>query len=212
MVLSGLFVIVPASAAIDVEMDRRAPAGYSIRSTNSSESRADAASDREEIFDLLDLYALAMDTQHWDLFDRIFMPDAIIDYGEHMRWDSLESFKKAFAEMHEPLDSSTHIMGNQQVRIRGSEAHAFTYGQFRLIRALKGKDGNSWDATGWYDDRLVRTDRGWRIASRRYRLAWWGGNPLVLGLTAEEASSLKTYSIRNEAEDNNIIYLRKISE
>ena len=30
--------------------------------------------DREDIIELINLYGLAMDTQRWDLFDRIFTP------------------------------------------------------------------------------------------------------------------------------------------
>ena len=42
--------------------------------------------DREDIIALINLYGLAMDTQRWDLFDRIFTADSDLDYGATSRW------------------------------------------------------------------------------------------------------------------------------
>ena len=39
-------------------------------------------SDRFEINDLLVRYCSALDERHFDLFDDIFTPDAVIDYTE----------------------------------------------------------------------------------------------------------------------------------
>ena len=37
--------------------------------------------DRDAILETISLYALAVDTQRWDLFDRVFTPDADVDFG-----------------------------------------------------------------------------------------------------------------------------------
>jgi hypothetical protein len=66
------------------------------------------------------------------------------------------------------------------------------------------------ESTGWYDDRLVRTDQGWRIAQRVCRMVWWGGNPRVLetveGVKVEHALN----SLRSEARAGRLEYLHAI--
>ncbi|MET1753941.1 nuclear transport factor 2 family protein [Novosphingobium sp. RD2P27] len=37
--------------------------------------------ERDDIIELINLYALAMDTWRWDLFDRSFAPEIGADYG-----------------------------------------------------------------------------------------------------------------------------------
>ena len=40
-------------------------------------------------------------------------------------------------------------------------------------------DNPLWDGTGWYDDALVRTPGGRRIARRGCAITCWTGNPTV---------------------------------
>lgn len=134
--------------------------------------------DRNEIIGLINLYGFAVDTQCWDLFDRIFTPDVTADFSASAQWRDLASFKRDFAVFHDPFDSTQHAMLNHLVHREGDAAHAFTYGNWRLIR--KTVDGDPrWDGTGWYDDELVRTGAGWRIKKRVCRVMGWSGNPFV---------------------------------
>ena len=55
-------------------------------------------SDREEIIQLINLYGFAMDTQRWDLFDRIFTEDCDADYGPTSHWTDRARFKDALKE------------------------------------------------------------------------------------------------------------------
>jgi hypothetical protein len=134
--------------------------------------------DAASIIRTLNLYALAMDTQRWDLFDQIFTPDVDADYADPAHWRDLASFKRDFAAYHAPFDSTQHVMMNHLVEVAGDTAHAFVYGTWLLIR--RGVEGGDfWQGTGWYDDVLVRTGDGWRIKRRACRVVWWGGNPRV---------------------------------
>jgi AraC-like DNA-binding protein len=53
-------------------------------------------SDREEIIQLINLYGFAMDTQRWDLFDRVFTEDVDADYGPGSHWTDRAAFKRDF--------------------------------------------------------------------------------------------------------------------
>ena len=62
------------------------------------------------------------------------------------------------------------------VHVDGDRAFSFCNGGWRLVR--DAADGDPlWDGTRWYDDSLVRTPGGWRIARRVCRITWWTGNP-----------------------------------
>lgn len=131
-------------------------------------------SERDEaaIVRTLNLYALAMDTQRWDLFDRIFTPDVDADYADPAHWRDLESFKRDFAAYHTPFDSTQHVMMNHLVEVKGDLANSFVYSTWLLIK--QGTEGGDhWQGTGWYDDLLVRTADGWRIKKRTCRVLWW---------------------------------------
>jgi SnoaL-like domain len=170
--------------------------------------------DRAEIIEIINLYALAIDAQRWDLFDRIFTPDCAVDYGSAARWQGLEVFKQDFAAFHAPFDATQHMMANHQVRIEGDRAWALTYGSWRLVRhaaADLGTGGPLWDGTGWYDDELVRSPQGWRIANRMCKVVWFTGNDTVRetlpGVTFEDP----TTSLREEGAAGRLGYLKAIS-
>lgn len=134
--------------------------------------------DREDIVDLLNLYGFAMDTRRWDLFDRIFTPDVVADYGPTSSWTDRARFKADFGGFHALFDATQHVMTNHLVRVEGDRALAHTYGSWRLVRHAAG-DPPVWDGSGWYDDALVRGAEGWRIARRTCRVVFWTGNPKV---------------------------------
>ena len=139
-------------------------------------------SDRENIIQAINLYGFAVDTQRWDLFDAVFTEHVEADFGGAAHWHGLDNWKADFAAFHAPFDATQHVMTNHQVRVLGDHAHAFTYGQWRLVRhAAEGADrlGPLWDGTGWYDDEWVRTHAGWRCRKRVCRVVWSTGNDRV---------------------------------
>lgn len=134
--------------------------------------------DERDIKHVVNLYGFAVDTQAWELFDRIFTDDVDADYSETSHWRDLATLKSDFEVYHDPFDGTQHTMMHHMVHVDGDTANALTYATWRLIRlGLAG--GDFWEGTGWYDDVLVRTEQGWRISSRICRIIWWGGNPLV---------------------------------
>lgn len=168
-------------------------------------------SDRDEIVEKINLYALAVDSQRWDLFDRIFTEECDADFGTSSHWTDREQFKADFAAFHAPFDATQHMMMNHQVNVIDRlHAHSLTYGSWRLVRKAAGEDP-LWDGTGWYDDQWVMTNGGWRIAKRVCRVIWFTGNEKVKetipGVTFED----ERISLREESEAGRLSFLNSVS-
>lgn len=169
-----------------------------------------AEQDVQSIIGIINLYGFAVDTQRWELFDRIFTADVEADFSKSAHWHDLPQFKSDFAVFHDPFDSTQHVMSNHLVNLAGDGAQAFTYGTWRLIR--RGVEGGDfWEGTGWYDDILVRTAAGWRIRHRVCRVVWWGGNPIVQEAIPGVKFDLHCLALRREGADGRVNFLRKIA-
>jgi hypothetical protein len=168
-----------------------------------------ADQDIQSIIQLVNLYGLAVDTQRWDLFDRIFISDVDADFGESAHWRDLASFKRDFGVFHAPFDSTQHAMMNHLVNVTGDTAQALTYGTWRLIR--KGVEGGDlWEGTGWYDDDLVRSGNKWLIKHRTCRVVWWGGNALVQEALPGAKFTPNSLALRREGEAGRVRFLKAI--
>ena len=67
-----------------------------------------------------------------------------------------------------------------------------------------------WDGTGYYDDRLVRTAEGWRIAKRVCRVVFWTGNPRVQTPMDEIEFKLDLVSLKTEAAAGRLDFLKAL--
>jgi hypothetical protein len=162
------------------------------------------------IIQIVNLYGFAVDTQRWDLFDRIFTKDVEADFSATAHWTDLESFKRDFAAFHDPFDSTQHVMSSHLVHVEDDTAQAFTYGSWRLVR--KAVDGAPlWDGTGWYEDDLVRTAQGWRIRHRTCRIVWWTGDPFVNETIPGVKFELATTVLRREADAGRCRFMNAVS-
>jgi SnoaL-like domain len=164
---------------------------------------------RNDIIQLINLYGLAMDSQRWDLFDRIFTADCHADYGATSHWTDRESFKRDFGSFHELFDATQHVMTNHLVTVSGDKANSHTYGAWRLIRHAAG-DPPVWDGTGYYDDSWQRKAGGWRIAKRVCRVVFWTGNPRVQTPMEEIEFQLDLVSLKTEGAAGRLDYLKAI--
>jgi hypothetical protein len=160
-------------------------------------------SDVVAITQLVNLYGLAVDSQRWELFDRIFAADVDADYGPTSHWTGRDQFKADFAAFHAPFDSTQHTMSTHVIHVDGDDARSFCNGGWRLIRAAAGGDP-LWDGSGWYDDALVRTPDGWRFSRRVCRITWWTGNPSVNAPIPGVQFDLTTSVLRHEAAANRV--------
>ncbi len=166
--------------------------------------------DKLAITEILNLYGFALDARQWDLFDLVFTDDVMADFGPAgAAWSDLANFKRSFAEFHQTLDNHQHTMMGHLVHVNGDDAHAFSYGNWLLVRQA-AEGGPSWLGTGWYDDTLVRTNCGWRIKRRVCRLLSWTGNPRVPQPNAEHNPDMSPNVLHQFAEAGKIEFLTAI--
>lgn len=160
------------------------------------------------ILTLTHLYALAIDTLQWDLFDEVFTGDVIADYGPGAVWNGLADFKQVFAAIHAVYSGTQHTMSNTLWDLQGDVGWAVTYGHFRLIKPGT-PGGDFWEGQGYYDDKLVKVQGKWRIQHRINRITWAGGNPAVLLTGPGEPAQPPTVSLHQVAASGGLRFLHE---
>jgi len=123
--------------------------------------------DRIEIDDLLTRYATAVDTKDWDLFTTCFTADASIDYTSAGGIKgSVPEVRKWLSEVMPMFAMTQHLVTNKAVQLDGDTATSRT-GFYNPMGLPDGKGGVTlFIEGGYYNDKLVRTPDGWRIAQR----------------------------------------------
>lgn len=121
--------------------------------------------DRQDISDLLVRYATGIDRRDWPLFRTVFADDCELDYGEIGAWKGIDAVAEFMEQVHAMAGHTMHRLTNQAVTVDGDKATARTYVD-ALIMGGDNKTGVN--ALGFYDDDIVRTADGWRIARRLF--------------------------------------------
>lgn len=121
--------------------------------------------DRQDISDLLVRYASGIDRRDWPLFRTVFTEDCQLDYGEIGAWNGVDAVADFMEQVHAMAGHTMHRLSNITVTLDGDRAQARTYID-GLIMAAHNRSGVN--AIGFYDDEIVRTADGWRIARRKY--------------------------------------------
>jgi 3-phenylpropionate/cinnamic acid dioxygenase small subunit len=121
--------------------------------------------DRQDISDLLVRYATGIDRRDWPLFRTVFTDDCELDYGEIGNWHGAHAATDFMKQVHALAGHTLHRLTNHAITVDGDSATARTY----IDGLIMAGDNNSGvNAIGFYDDEIVRTGQGWRIARRRY--------------------------------------------
>lgn len=121
--------------------------------------------DRQDITEVLLRYATGIDRRDWALFRTVFTDDCELDYGEIGVWKGVDAVTEFMQQAHALAGHTMHRLTNQVITLDGDEAQARTYVD-ALIMVGDNKSGVN--GIGYYDDDMVRTDDGWRIARRRF--------------------------------------------
>ena len=121
--------------------------------------------DYEEIRRLTIDYCWHADTQNASGIVALFGGDYAFDAREFdipliQGRDALLEFFEQLLPSH---DCSQHVSSNHRIDVDGTSAEGTSY-YFMLGIA---RDGGPISAEGYYEDRYVRTDEGWRISLRR---------------------------------------------
>jgi hypothetical protein len=126
-------------------------------------------SDRFEIQQLLIDYSTAIDKRRFDDLDRVFTPDAYIDYRAMGGIDgSFPEVKAWLADVLPNFPVYAHMLGNFDIRISYDPAGDTASSRTICFNPMVlGGDQNQILFCGlWYDDEFVRTPEGWRMSRR----------------------------------------------
>jgi hypothetical protein len=122
-------------------------------------------SDRLEIQQLMIDYSSAIDQRRFDDLDRVFTPDAYIDYratgGVDGRYPEVKTW---LADVLPNFPAYSHMLGNFDVRISGDTATSRTICFNPMV--MGGDSGQIYFVGIWYVDEYVRTAGGWRMTRR----------------------------------------------
>jgi hypothetical protein len=147
------------------------------------------ALDRLEIIELQSIYAWGIDGRDGASFALAFSDDVEAQYTKLGTMRGLEFFTNWMNAFHAPFDATQHLISNHWLRVDGDEVVMRSYVIAHILkRGCPG--GDIFNGGGYYTDRVVRTDAGWRIRARAVVNFWRGGNPDVIALGREAVSGI----------------------
>jgi hypothetical protein len=124
-------------------------------------------SDRVELEQLPVAYANAIDSGNWDGLDKVFTPDAYIDYralgGIDGRYPQI---KKWLSEVLPNFPGYCHLVGNIALTITGDAATGRTLCINPMNTKIPSGGAQVMWLGLWYRDKYVRTPQGWRFTER----------------------------------------------
>jgi hypothetical protein len=133
------------------------------------------ALDRALIADLLSRYTWALSDRDWDAWVEVFAPDAHVDYSTAGGpVGDPKSAAETFRGMMSMFDVSLSSGSNVTISFTDADT-AKVRSMYTMMLRIPGADGaqpNYMQASGWYDDVVVRTDRGWLIKNRFEQLVY----------------------------------------
>lgn len=135
-----------------------------------------AEADRQAIIRLLTSYARAVDTKDWDRYERVFTPDAVIDYTSSGGIRGTRGEARAWvAEALEIFSMTQHIVTNHDISVDGDTATSYADFYNPLGRPDGAGGLTLLFVGGAYRDQLRRTGDGWRITHRVEDMFWFTG-------------------------------------
>ena len=150
--------------------------------------------EREAIKQVIYTYATAVDLCNWPLFRSIFTDHVEIDFssyhGEPASTMTADEWVKCSQVIVPGLDGTQHQFSNLVIDIQGDEATARFHMQSEHFLANEDGD-NSHSIGGYYIDKLVRTEDGWRICAVNLNILWKRGNPQVNTLAVQRVAEGK---------------------
>lgn len=136
--------------------------------TAALEARVQAVEDQLAIQRVITDYSSALDTRDYDRYVNLFTQDGAWQNGDTRR-EGREEIRQMLTGLFGEPDpafvnlSSFHQIGNFEIDVDGDTAHA----RSRFVFVMRGEGGAPTPSlSGQYEDNLVRTAQGWKIARR----------------------------------------------
>lgn len=165
--------------------------------------------DTVQVIATINLYATALDTHRYDLFERVFTEDARADFGGAAAFEGRETLVEAFKAIHAPFHSTQHITSGHSVTVEADTACCLSYVHAYFTRHIDGVHC-VFDSSGWYDDQLVRQIDGWRIRNRVSRMVTANGDRRVMQAMPGIHVDFQLLSLSEEAAEGRIAFLQHL--
>jgi 3-phenylpropionate/cinnamic acid dioxygenase small subunit len=124
---------------------------------------------RQDVADVLVRYATGIDRRDWTLFRSCFTDDCEADYGDIGVWRGGDEITAWMERSHASCGHTVHRITNVVAVPEGdSDRVAARSYVDAVVMGPHNETGSR--SVGYYDDELVRTGDGWRIARRRYTM------------------------------------------
>jgi 3-phenylpropionate/cinnamic acid dioxygenase small subunit len=122
---------------------------------------------RQDVAEVLVRYATSIDRKDWARFRTCFTHDCQADYGDIGVWDGVDAITDYMTRVHPEAIRSLHRITNVEVTRQGEGVAARSYVDVLFVVP---ESGTGMQAAGFYDDELVQTGDGWKVARRRYTM------------------------------------------
>jgi 3-phenylpropionate/cinnamic acid dioxygenase small subunit len=136
-----------------------------------------------ELLQLMARFATGIDTCDWVLYRSVFTEEIDLDYSSWRpesrgRWRADDWVARA-ARVFPGLTATRHALSNVTVFVddKSARVRANVCADHVLI---DGDGTHVFTLNGFYDDRCVPTDDGWKISGKRLVVQWCTGDPRVL--------------------------------
>jgi 3-phenylpropionate/cinnamic acid dioxygenase small subunit len=123
-----------------------------------------SAQDERSISAILIAYGTSIDQRDWNRFRACFSEDCEADYGSFGKWQGAVAITAFMKQAHADLGPTLHRITNIETRTEDGRVSARAYVDALLMPMNEG--GPVHRGIGYYDDQLVRTGGGWKIARR----------------------------------------------
>ena len=132
-----------------------------------------STADHQAIMELTATYCWALDEKAFERLRGVFLPDATARLGSSSQ-SGIEEIIERVSTTLARFERSQHMVGTHLIEIDGDTATCRCYLQAQHIRPA-GEEPPLLTVGGRYEDRLVRTADGWRIAHRTLVSMWRSG-------------------------------------
>ena len=145
---------------------------YNRDITIKGETMSNEALDRALITDLLARYSWALADRDWSAWVGCFTADAQVDYSTAGGpVGTPTDAANTFSGMMSMFDVSLSSGGNVAITFVGDDK-ATVRSIYTMTMRIPGDQPTYMQASGWYNDTIVRTSEGWRIQNRFEQLAY----------------------------------------
>ena len=136
-------------------------------------------------------YALGIDTRDFELYRSIFTDSVAMNFYTYSGQPELnlqaDEWVANGKALFIGLEATQHSMSNPMVDVVGDVGRCRMYMQaahFLAEDLVPEGSGREYTIGGYYDDRLVRTDEGWKIEAVTLNVLWHRGNREIMEIAA----------------------------